>query len=115
MSILITGGMGHVGYELIKHALRAGEDVIAQYHTTFRKKDADALEGNVRWVHCNLSSPAEVEAMSKDPNVTGCIHTAAVPNDKVARNNPGEAIMVNIGAVGSLLEAARLYKWRRFI
>ena len=41
MSILITGGMGHVGYELIKHALRAGEDVIAQYHTTFRKKDAD--------------------------------------------------------------------------
>ena len=69
MSILITGGMGHVGYELIKHALRAGEDVIAQYHTTFRKKDADALEGNVRWVHCNLSSPAEVEAMSKDPNV----------------------------------------------
>ena len=41
MAILITGGMGHVGYELIKHALRAGEDVIAQYHTTFRKKDAE--------------------------------------------------------------------------
>lgn len=115
MSILITGGMGHVGYELIKQALRAGEDVIAQYHTTFRKKDADALVGNVRWVHCNLSNPADVEAMSKDPNVTGCIHTAAVPNDMVARNNPGESIMVNIGAVGSLLEAARLYKWTRFI
>ena len=85
MAILITGGMGHVGYELIKHALRAGEDVIAQYHTTFRKKDADALEGNVRWVNCNLSNSADIEAMSNDSNVTGCIHTAAVTNDTLAR------------------------------
>ena len=55
MSILITGGMGHVGYELIKHALRAGEDVIAQYHTTFRKKMPTHLR--VMYVGCIVIYP----------------------------------------------------------
>jgi hypothetical protein len=36
MAILITGGMGHVGYETVRQALAAGHDVVAQYRNVFR-------------------------------------------------------------------------------
>ena len=115
MAILITGGMGHVGYETVRQALAAGHDVVAQYRSVFREADAKALSGPVTWVACDLAVPAEVAALVERHRVDGCIHTAAVPNDQVARNDPVGTVDTNVGAVCRLLDAARRQGWRRFL
>lgn len=115
MAILITGGMGHVGYETVRQALAAGHVVVAQYRSVFREADARALAGPVTWVRCDLSLPADVSALVEGYPLDGCIHTAAVPNDQVARKNPVGAVDANVGAVCRLLEAARRHGWRSFL
>jgi len=115
MAILITGGMGHVGYETVRQAIAAGHDVVAQYRSAFREADARALRGPVTWVRCDLAVPAELAALVEHHPVEGCIHTAAVPNDQVAHRDPVGTVDANVGAVCRLLDAARHHGWRRFL
>lgn len=115
MAMLITGGMGHVGYETVRQALAAGHEVVAQYRSAFREEDARALGGRVTWVRCDLTVPADVAALVDTHRIDGCIHTAAVPNDQVARHDPVGAIEANVTAVARLLDAARRQGWRRFL
>jgi UDP-glucuronate 4-epimerase len=115
MALLITGAMGHVGYETARQALTRGHEVLAQYHNVFRESDAQALSGPVTWMRCDLANAAELTAMLQRHRVTGCIHTAAVPNEDLARKNPLAAVEANVGAAARLLEAARTEGWRRFL
>jgi len=115
MAILITGGMGHVGFETVRQALAAGHEVVAQYRSVFRETDARALDGPVTWVLCDLASREEVAALIDEHSVDGCIHTAAVPNEQHARADPVGTFDANVGAVCRLLDAARRQGWRRFL
>ena len=55
MTLLVTGAMGHVGLEVVKHALGAGDTVVAQYRSTFRADEVRGLTDNVTWVACDLA------------------------------------------------------------
>ena len=115
MALLVTGGMGHVGQEVVRHALAAGAAVIAQYRTTYRDFDIRALSGNVRWVSCDLADPTAVAALCEAHPIDACIHSAAVSNEKYARPQPLTAINANVGAIANLLDMARQKNWRRFL
>jgi len=113
--LLVTGGMGHVGYETVRQAAAEGMEVVAQYMSTFRQSDADALADNVTWVKCDLSEPYEVAMLAAEYDIDGCIHTAAVPNDTVALPQPLRTFQSNVAATALLLETARRKNWRRFL
>lgn len=113
--LLITGGMGHVGYETVRQAAASGIEVIAQYLSTFRKQDAEAVGPNVTWVKCDLSDPFELSMLASAHDISGCIHTAAIPNDKLGFPQPLRTFQSNVTATELLLEAARRLEWRRFI
>lgn len=113
--MLVTGAMGHVGYEIVKQAAAKGHKVVAQYNNTFRKKDADAVGPNVEWVKCDLGNPFEVAALGSLDGITGCIHSAAIANDKTAIPQPLAAFASNVAATDYLLEIGRRRGWRRFI
>ena len=49
MSLLVTGAMGHLGYEIVRQAASRGETIIAHYRGTFREADAAAIKGRVHW------------------------------------------------------------------
>jgi nucleoside-diphosphate-sugar epimerase len=115
MTILITGSMGHVGFEVVRQAAARGHAIVAQYRGTFRQADAKTIQGNVQWVRCDLTSTDDVAALLKAHAVEGCIHTAAVPNEIFCRPEPLNAVNVNVTAVATLLDAARVHKWRRLI
>ncbi len=115
MAVLITGAMGHVGYETVRQALARGHEVVAQYRNVFREADAHALQGPLTWVRCDLASATDIEALASRHAVQGCIHTAAVPNDQEARKDPVAAVDANVGATCRLLDAARRREWRRFL
>lgn len=115
MAILVTGAMGHVGLETVRHAVAAGEPVVAQYRSTFRAADADAVGGDVTWVSCDLADQAAVEALCSGGSIDRCIHSAAVPNEKSCRPDPLAAVQANIGAAANLLDIARRQDWKRFV
>lgn len=115
MAVLVTGAMGHVGYEIVAQAARAGLPVIAQTHRSFDAAAAARVGTNVTWVRCDLADPFEVAAMAAAHPIDGCIHSAAVPNDKVARLVPMNAFATNTAATQHLLELARRCRWRRVV
>jgi nucleoside-diphosphate-sugar epimerase len=115
MALLVTGSMGHVGLEVVRQAVQQGRHVIAQYRGTFVASEAEAMAGRATFVRADLTDEPAVAALCKRHGVTGCLHTAAVPNEAVARTDPAGAVRSNIGAVGHLLELARQQAWRRFV
>ena len=115
MALLVTGGMGHVGYELVRQASAAGVPVVAQYRRTFREADAAAAGDGITWVRCDLADLFEVASLAATQPIEGCIHAAAVPNDKYARPDPRAAFAANVAATENLLELARRQGWRRFV
>lgn len=113
--LLVTGAMGHVGYETVKQAAAAGLPVLAQYMNTFRPADAEAVRGDVIWQRCDLSDAYEIAMLAARADVDACIHTAAVPNDTLCKPDPRRAVESNVTATALLLETARRQSWRRFI
>jgi len=115
MALLVTGAMGHVGHEVVRQAIQRGHHVIAVYRGTFRAADAAAVGAGATWVQVDLADATAVAALADHHPISGAIHTAAVPNDAVARPDPLAAINSNVGAVGNLLDAARRKGWSRFL
>ena len=113
--LLVTGGMGHVGYETVRQAAAAGHEVVAQFMSTFRDADAKAAGPRVTWARCDLADPYAVAMLAAEHRIAGCIHTAAVPNDVLCKPDPLRAVQSNVTAVGHLLETARRLGWRRFL
>jgi nucleoside-diphosphate-sugar epimerase len=115
MALLITGSMGHVGLEIVRQAVARGHRVVAQYRGTFRQADAEEIGPKVTWQKADLADGAAVAAFAREHALDGIIHTAAVPNESVARPDPLGAVKSNVGAVANLLDEARRAGWRRFI
>jgi UDP-glucuronate 4-epimerase len=115
VALLVTGAMGHVGLTTVRQAAAAGEKVVAQHRTTFSEADARDIVGDVSWVSCNLCDPDEVEMLCRQHPIDGCIHSAAISNEKYARPQPLSTVRSNIGATAHLLEIARRFDWRRFV
>lgn len=115
MALLVTGAMGHVGQEVVRHAVAVGATVIAQYRTTYRDHDARALGDKVTWVSCDLADPGAVAALCETHAIDACIHSAAISNDKYARPQPLTAINANVGATANLLDMMRRQNWTRFL
>jgi nucleoside-diphosphate-sugar epimerase len=115
MALLVTGAMGHVGHEVVRQAAAAGRQVVAQYRATFREADARSIPGDVAWIRLDLADASAVRAALDEHDIDTCIHSAAVPNEGLARPDPLGAVFANAGAVAILLEAARTRVWRRFV
>ncbi len=115
MVLLVTGAMGHVGQELVRQSAQRGHRVVAQYRGVFNDKVAQSSGQQVTWVRAELTDPNAVAALIDAHGVTGAIHSAAVPNDSVARPDPIGAASTNVAAVANLLDHARRRDWRRFI
>jgi nucleoside-diphosphate-sugar epimerase len=64
MTLLVTGAMGHVGYEIVRQATQRGLQVIALYRGTFDAARAGAVGAGVRWLQCDLADTQAVRALA---------------------------------------------------
>ncbi|HET6522465.1 MAG TPA: NAD(P)-dependent oxidoreductase [Geminicoccaceae bacterium] len=115
MALLVTGAMGHVGYETARRAAERGIPVVAQYRAAFRPADAEALGDGVSWVRADLADPFEAAAMTAAHAIDGCIHAAAIANDQLGTPVPMRTFRSNVAATQHLLELGRQQGWRRFV
>ena len=113
MTLLVTGAMGHVGYEIVREAAQRGMQVIGVYREDLPEAEAKAAGAGVKWLQCDLADAAAVRALADAHRIDACIHAAAVSNEAYARPAPLLAVDSNVGATANLLEAARSKSWRR--
>src|ERR671911_3114582 len=86
--------------------------VVAQYRSQFREDLARSMDGAVDWISCDLSDAFELGVLASRSDIEGCIHTAAVPDDRLARPDPLAAHRSHVDATAALLEIARRGGWR---
>jgi nucleoside-diphosphate-sugar epimerase len=115
MTLLVTGAMGHVGYEVVRQGAQRGMPVLALYRGTFDEARARAAGADVQWVQCDLTDAAAVSALADAHRIDACIHSAAISNEAYARPAPLLAVAGNVAATASILECARTKSWRRFL
>ena len=114
MTLLVTGAMGHVGYEIVRMAAQRNMNVIAVYRGTYREAEARAAGKGVEWRQCDLGDANAVAALADARRIDACIHAAAVSNEAYAHPAPLVAVTGNVAATANLLECARTRSWRRF-
>ena len=113
--LLLTGGTGHVGGQIIKHLIHNKTNVVATYRGPEPPKTASADQPYVTWVKCDLNDAVTLNDLGERYAIKSCIHGAAVSNEAYAFPDPSSAVITNIGATAVLLETARLQNWDRFV
>jgi len=115
MALLITGATGHVGLRLVEMAAAAGIDVIAQHRRSEPPVLPAALASRVRWRYAALDDPFALAALAAAGDITACVHSGAVPNDRLAGPIPWQTVQTNATGTAALLELARRQGWERFV
>jgi dTDP-4-dehydrorhamnose reductase len=93
--LLVTGGMGYLGGELVLQAVDAGWDVTASYLST----EPEAGR-SVHWVRLDVTDRRAVPAVVAQVEPDAVVHTAYL------RDGPG-AVEVTVGGAAAVAAAAR--------
>mgnify|MGYP001412750072 FL=1 len=98
--ILVTGGVGFIGSNLIKELIRHGHMLISldNYSTGSKKNEIDG----VKYINDDISNINKL-----DDNFDLCFHLAAQSRVQPSFSNPEESLRVNVNGTSSVMEWAR--------
>lgn len=118
MAVVVFGGAGFVGLNIVEALLRRGEDAVVFDATPLPEAAAAAfasLEGSLRVVTGDVRVPADVEAAFAD-GATGVVYGAAITAGfERDRDEPARILDVNLRGLLNALHAARSAGVRRTI
>ncbi len=113
MRLLITGGAGFIGSNLVHHWLREHpDDVVSNLDAlTYAGNLANLKEiqdrPNYHFVHADLRDPEAVRKVFQDQQIEHVIHLAAESHVDRSISGPADFIETNVRGTFNLLEAAR--------
>ncbi len=103
MKVLVTGGSGFLGREVVKALLVAGHQVaILDRNEETIRKCLDAVDGQVDVVVGDIRDEETVKRAVNDQDAM--IHLAAMKHIDFAQANPREAVLTNVVGTMNLLE-----------
>jgi nucleoside-diphosphate-sugar epimerase len=119
MAILVTGGSGYVGLNVVEALARAGREVVS-FDMTLPPPAAaaalSALPGTVRAVDGDLMDAGALDRAFQGAPIEAVIHTAAVTSGPAREAvEPARVFQVNVLGTIGLLEAARRARVRRVV
>lgn len=120
MSILVTGGTGFVGIHIMRQLAETGESVVSMSTTGRLDETAQEFLGSAaESVNCLKADILNLDGLRRDINrmeIHTVVHGAAITAiGDLEREVCREAIMVNVGGTGTVLEASRLEGVKRFV
>ena len=116
--ILVTGGMGFIGSEIIRLLLSKTNAHVANVDKLTYASNPEGLHfineypkllSRYQFFRENICNQSEIEAVLKDFKPTAVIHTAAESHVDRSINGPAAFMTTNMMGTYSLLEACRKY------
>jgi len=102
-NILITGGLGFIGFNLSKQLANLGYFVYV-LDLNERHKDYENCY-NIKYIQSDINNYEVLKELFDNIIFDGIVHLAAVSRVVVAQNNPNECIRTNINGTMILLKA----------
>ena len=104
--ILVTGGAGFIGSNLVRALLARGDEVVVldNFSTGRRQNIADVLD-QIRLVEGSITSPEDVASALE--GVDGVLHQGALPSVPKSLALPLETNMANVVGTLTMLEGCR--------
>ena len=109
-NILITGGLGFIGFNLAKQL--APKYKIYLLDINERQKDYKNVE-NIHFIQTDINNFDFIKSLLDSVEFSGIIHLAAISRVVVAQNNPKECVRTNIEGTTALLKALELSKTQK--
>jgi len=109
MSILITGGNGYVGSQLVNHLINGDifNDIVILDLIEPNKKLSlsEQFKNKVRFVKGGITEEGKIAESIED--ATTVIHLAAIADVKKCQENPDETRKINVGGLNNILSAIK--------
>ena len=117
MSVMVTGGFGHIGSWVCQQLVERGHDVLALDRS---KRDLSYLkdaEDNISHIPVDVLDQAGLYRtfLEHKDSIEGVIHVAGVIGGPIFARNPRHNIYLNVMGTVNMLEVARLFRLRRFV
>ena len=113
-TLLITGGAGFIGSNLVKYSLERGYGVInldkLTYAGSLTSLESLPHEGNYAFVRADISDAPAVESVFVKYRPDAVLHLAAESHVDRSIDGPADFIETNVKGTFTLLEAARRYR-----
>jgi FlaA1/EpsC-like NDP-sugar epimerase len=107
--ILVTGGAGSVGREIVKELLKYNPKVIRIFDSNenllFYLKDRYREYSNIRCLLGDIRDKDRLSLAMEDIDIV--FHTAALKHVEICEYNPFEALCTNVSGTQNVIEAAR--------
>ena len=125
MNILVTGGCGFIGHNVVANLQSSGHDVvIIDNHTTYgiipqAELDhllAERMKKITSPIYpCSIESAATADFIINKHNTDVIVHMASFPRQKVVNSDPAWGSRTMMEGLLNLLESAKRHRVRRFV
>ena len=119
MAVLVTGGSGFVGLNLVEQLLGRGDDTVifaARPPPDSAAAGFASLPGRLTVIEGDVREPEAVEQVFADHPIDRVIHAAVITSGRVRElQNPREIVEVNLLGTVAVLQAARRFPVERLV
>jgi len=127
MKVLVTGGLGLIGHNVVGYLTSLGHDVVVVDNLTnygvIPQQELDYLIQqrrakfplSVRCYHDDIANANAVNSIIAGEQPDIVIHMASFPRQKVVNANPGMGARVMIEGLINLLESSKKHQVKRFV
>lgn len=113
--ILVTGGFGLIGSNLVKRLSEEGREVVLFDRQVNTESDFFKARENIHFVEGDVTNEFTLASLFKEYDIDAIVHCAANLDGKYCKANPVDAVKTNTVGTLSLLELSRIYGVKKFI
>ena len=120
MAILVTGGTGFIGSNIVKVLAQKGHQVVSldiAPPDDLARRYLEPLADRVAWVQADILDVASLEKVAADHRLDKIVHAAVytATREDIEKANSKRIVDINVGGTVNLLELARRAQVKRFL
>lgn len=117
MSVMVTGGFGHIGSWVCQQLVESGHEVLALDRSRRELSYLSDFEDKITHIPIDVLDQAGLYRtfLEHKGSIDGVIHVAGLIGGPIFAQNPRQNIYLNVMGTVNMLEVSRLFNLRRFI